>query len=499
MELTKIRLADGGEITSGQGSPAVVCLTLTRSVTNDQQLSVGAVCAAMAELELLTEGESPIHQDDTFTLYKGDRKLGIFTAQKPKWTTPYRVKITAYDPVAKLDRDLTQWLEEQPVLPQTLGELASDVCRACGVSWSERSFPNQDFPVKPFTGSNITGRRILGWIAQASGCFCTADADGVLQFDWYKKTDKGTIGPYRAEAQHYYYQNSLKPSDYETAPIEKVQIRQNSSDVGTVYPDIGEGNTYIVEGNPLLTAEDPEELLPVAEHLYHRLKDITYTPCSVTLAAFTGFSLGELVDVTDSGGKQRRICLMESVLSGNRETFQSQGTPNRSKTAASNYNVQALAGKILELQTDVNGLRAAHADTAGNAASLSMTLKGIETRVTAQTAELEQTKETVSALQQDSDGLRLQVQTITANGVERITTSTGYSFSEEGLRISRSGLEMENLLDHTGMQVKRNNQVILQADNRGVKARDVQVENYLILGLHARFEDYGDGTACFYI
>ena len=81
-----------------------------------------------------------------------------------------------------------------------------------------------------------------------------------------------------------------------------------------------------------------------------------------------------------------------------------------------------------------------------------------------------------------------------------MTTATGYTFDDKGLQISRTDSDMENLLDHTGMYVRRNGEVVLQANNQGVRGRDVTVENYLIVGENARFEDYGGNrTACFYI
>jgi hypothetical protein len=50
------------------------------------------------------------------------------------------------------------------------------------------------------------------------------------------------------------------------------------------------------------------------------------------------------------------------------------------------------------------------------------------------------------------------------------------------------------------MQVLRSGTPILQADHNGVKATDVTVRNYLILGSHARLENYAGGrTACFYL
>ena len=66
--------------------------------------------------------------------------------------------------------------------------------------------------------------------------------------------------------------------------------------------------------------------------------------------------------------------------------------------------------------------------------------------------------------------------------------------------ISRSDSDMANRLDHTGMYVTRNGQILLQANNQGVIAKDVSVGNYLIVGENARFEDYGGSrTACYYL
>ena len=54
------------------------------------------------------------------------------------------------------------------------------------------------------------------------------------------------------------------------------------------------------------------------------------------------------------------------------------------------------------------------------------------------------------------------------------------------------------------MYVLRGDTVMLQANKDGVIGTDMTVRNYLIIGSHARFEDYTDddgaaGTACFYI
>lgn len=89
-------------------------------------------------------------------------------------------------------------------------------------------------------------------------------------------------------------------------------------------------------------------------------------------------------------------------------------------------------------------------------------------------------------------------------GIDSVTTSTGYTFGADGLRIAKQGEQMENKLDNTGMYVTRDNVPILTANNKGVTALNLTAHQYLIVGQNSRFEDYtGDGgearTGCFWI
>lgn len=85
-------------------------------------------------------------------------------------------------------------------------------------------------------------------------------------------------------------------------------------------------------------------------------------------------------------------------------------------------------------------------------------------------------------------------------GINSITTETGYTFDKDGLHINKSGEEMENLLDNTGMYVNRGGDNILTANDKGVDAINLRSRQYLIIGTNSRIENYGTNrTACFYI
>lgn len=87
------------------------------------------------------------------------------------------------------------------------------------------------------------------------------------------------------------------------------------------------------------------------------------------------------------------------------------------------------------------------------------------------------------------------------NGIDGAKVKeTGYTFDKSGLNIHKSGEEMYNTLDNTGMYVRRSGTDVLIANNEGVNAINLTARQYLIVGENARFEDYpGNRTACFYI
>lgn len=154
---------------------------------------------------------------------------------------------------------------------------------------------------------------------------------------------------------------------------------------------------------------------------------------------------------------------------------------------------------FLDLDNSILRMKALD-DLDGKYSSVSVDVEGINATVSQQNSDIDGLREQMSTIQQTADGVSIQVQNIVDNGVDKVTTKTGYTFNDDGLKITKSGQEIENLLDNTGMYVTRSGETILQANNAGVIATDVTVRNYLIIGTHARLEDYGiDRTALFYI
>ena len=101
-----------------------------------------------------------------------------------------------------------------------------------------------------------------------------------------------------------------------------------------------------------------------------------------------------------------------------------------------------------------------------------------------------------------AEQMSVTIQQELAKGVDRVETSTGYVFDAEGLKINKSGSGMSNLLDNTGMYVKRDGEDVLTANSEGVSAKDLHAKTFLKIGSgdgRCRFEDYGTNRiGCFW-
>lgn len=558
MYKTLVKLPDGRMLSSGDAcGDAILKYTLTQASNDGPELNPGSVCASVLELTLLSNGQKcPVGLGDLLTVYRQDEtgvshQMGLFVAEKPTQKSPSLYTVTAYDRVCLLDRELSGWLEGLQEWPYSLQNFAQMVCRVCDLELEEQILPNGAYSVEKFSVQSCTGRQLMRWIGALCGRFCVATPDGKLRFGWYRPTGRrvgfgggvlktayidGTLSllvpglTVRAEGTdlsmqgpvellvneqaeglltqgqwQYYYQGGFTCEDYQVCPIERVQLRATSKDVGTVYPaDAVEGNPYVIESNPLLQAHNAQSLIGPAQTLYEQLKTVTYTPGRLHIPGDCTIGVGDILTVTDGKGQEHTFFVMKRTQSARGDILECTGSRRRDGiTAVNHQSYQVLGGKVLEIQTTVDGLQAENRDQAGKSAALALQVEGITAAVSRQQTELGTLKTQNTLLEQTADSIKLQVRALQEEGVSRVQTQTGFTFDEQGLTISKSGTQMENLLNEEGMYVRRSGEVILQADKEGVTAVDVTVGNYLVIGSHARFEDYTDAgvsrTACFWI
>lgn len=413
-------LDDGTEISAGKvGHNAIRALTCTETVSSTTDLCPGAACASKLEITIWVEPGSALvitsgtrlahYREDT----SGTRTLcGTYWAVKPTRQTRNTYKIYAYDAVSRLDGIQSAWLRSiQGQFPMSLWAFAQAVAARCGVEIANAALPRSgDYQVQAFYADDLTGRQLLAWVAEAACTFLRATPSGRLEFAWYTERVAPGIGPTAGQAwtalspagelletadgevwtfgqeQLGYYSGGLSYEDYETAPIDKVQIRQTDDDVGVLYPADETGtNALVILGNLLLTTQTADALRPVAQAIYETMQGVTYTPLSVDIPYTADAPApGEIITVTDAYDRQMQTYVMSRTIAGQRVTLESTGNARRDSTAAVNEQKYTnLQGKVLEISANVDGLTTTAKDLQGKQAELTLAVAGLASTVEA--------------------------------------------------------------------------------------------------------------------
>lgn len=144
---------------------------------------------------------------------------------------------------------------------------------------------------------------------------------------------------------------------------------------------------------------------------------------------------------------------------------------------------------------------------------IEQTSESIRSEVSVQQKETETLKERITEVEQTADAVSISIEKIEADGVSKVATSTGFTFDENGMTVEKSGAGTKTTVDETGLTVADANgaaaEELLYAGVDGetgesvVKAKNIRVSKYLVVGKNSRFEDYeADGeqrTGCFFI
>lgn len=128
--------------------------------------------------------------------------------------------------------------------------------------------------------------------------------------------------------------------------------------------------------------------------------------------------------------------------------------------------------------------------------------KNVEENFESINGEIQELSERVST-SMSKDDFTIEIENILTDGVEKVETSTGYTFNEEGLTIAKTDSEMSTQITENGMVVAQNGDAVLTANNEGVQAKNLHATTFLIIGESSRFEEFEENgetrVGCFWI
>lgn len=98
------------------------------------------------------------------------------------------------------------------------------------------------------------------------------------------------------------------------------------------------------------------------------------------------------------------------------------------------------------------------------------------------------------------EDVSIMIENSKSDGVTAVTTTTGFTFNEEGLRVTKTNSEVSTIITDDGMTVSRDDADMLIADSFGVQAVNLHANTYLIIGKYSRFEDMEPNrTGCYWV
>lgn len=430
----KLVRSDGSIIDSS----VIISCEFTEEVNCNTNLAVGDVTAAELNVELLAT--AAVRQDEVLTYYiiedGVETKIGVFNAEKPTMASRTTMRFSAYDNIVKTEKVFSDWLRDnRNLFPMTLLTLVQYACSYCGVTLATTDFPQWGLSVNGFYADDITCRQIISWAAAIAGRFVRANANGALEFAWYRAinmlvqpsagavatgsvavsydaqgnlsitspdiqllddgngnvtvtapdlgvmtTDTGiTLSSYDTMP---YFQGSLSYENYYTDPVERVQVKHSDDDVGVIYPEDVAGNCFAIADNMILGACETAVVTQVAMNIYTQLRDASYVPCSVTVPKTIRVRAGDIIQVADSNGTAFVTYVMKMSVTPSGTTLTSTGDKSYGSNATvSSEKYTNLTGKILSLSKTVDGLYIRNEDLAGKYGSLELTVNNFKTSV----------------------------------------------------------------------------------------------------------------------
>ena len=427
--------------------------------------------------------------------------------------------ITAYD---ALDSAVGHVFSELGMeAPYTLINVIDAVKSILGLSGI--SYPT-GFDISYENGANLSGdetlRAILNAVAEVTQTIYYVDHRDYLVF---KRLDK-TGDPVLTISKNDYFELTT------ALPVTLSKIMSVTELGDNVDAGDDTGVIQYVRDNPFWNARtDLQTLLPAA---VDRISGLTIVPYNLK---WRGNFLTELCDkikVEDKYGNLVTTYILDDSFTykgGFSQTSDWEYKPDSERATSSNpltvgekinqtfarvdkvnrtvtlhaSEIAEAKSNISELQVNTQGITSSVSTIVNTQTDLSDTIVDIQNGISQQNVsnakQFETLTKKVNATMTSTD-VQLAISTEIAKGTDKVTTSTGFTFNEDGLTINKSDSEMRTNIDEDGMSIFKGSEEVLTANNTGVDAQNLHATTYLIIGTNSRFEDYGsDRTGCFWI
>ena len=338
-------------------------------------------------------------------------------------------EIEAYDALYDvINADVVGWYNG--ILPNTetyvtLKQFRDSFFSHFGITQKGIMLANDDMTTsRTVDADELSGSQVLNAICEINGCLGRIGRTGQFEFTYLESKSPITISK-----NHYI---SADYQDYMVSQIDKLQIRQDEDDIGSV---VGTGsNTYVIENNFLVYGKDAAQLKAIATNVFNRIKGITYRPAEISSAGNPCIEVGDAIKLSTKYAELTTYVLERSLkgVQALTDSFTAQGEQIRTtQINSSNKSITQLKGRVNRLTRNVDQ----------NKAEILNVEEGLKNEITQTASQLEIK---IQSLQSQIDG---EITVINGHGVPTLYNYPAYNWTAspktgdilvEGLRFTYS-------------------------------------------------------------
>ena len=428
------------------------------------------------------------------------------------------LSITAYDALYRASSYTVEELAMEA--PYTI----KDFCEACGAKLGVSVSGADNFLLSYPNGANFEGteaiRTTLDMVAEATQTIYYMNSENVLCF---KALDR--------DGEAVFAIDKAKYIELKTSGARRLQTICNTTELGD---SVSEGTTLIgstqyVRDNAFW--ELREDIAALVHNAVEAIGNISIEMLECKWRGDVSLEVGDKLQFITKDNKAVNTYLLNDVISYDGALSEKtiwKYSDNESETASNptnigdalkqtyarvdkqNREITLLASEvnsqkeeIAQIKVEKDNIVASVSEIAKTQNDLSSTVADIQNGVAEQNKSNVQQFETLTKkvdASMTSEQVKIAISTEMAKGTDKVSTSTGFTFDDKGLTISKSDNQIQTNINEDGMKIAKSGEEVLTADNTGVKARNLHATTYLIIGTNSRFEDYGsDRTGCFWI
>lgn len=396
---------------------------------------------------------------------------------------------------------------EMGLTAYSIRDIAEECARMLGLGLVVRGFEDETcFDTYYETGANFDGtetvREVIKAIAEATQSIAYLTADSLV----FRRLG-GPAADLTIEKQHYF---TLKNDGEKT--LANICHTTSLGD-NVISTSSALGATQYVRDNPFWDMR--EDIATLVDKAAAAISGFTLSQFDCSWRGNFLLEIGDRIDINAKDGSMLTSYLLEDTISykGGYNQTSTWAYEAQEETAANPSTLgEVIKQTFAKVDKANKQIEMVVSETKANKeaiATLQMTTGGITASVSSLEETVkgnqEATNEELSTLRNKVDlqitpeQVNIAIQEEMSKGVDKVITSTGYSFTSEGLNVSKSDSDVSTVISHEGMEVAAAGQEMLVANHEGVNAVNLKAKNYLIIDGKSRFQTWNKRTACFWI